>query len=141
MHTFNVAATPALFNVMELVPPPGSRIIVKNVEGSGATTTRFRLIVSSVTAITANLATGSVVLHNPPSLLAIARVGTRADVGAAGYLYAPAFRLAEQLVTVVDSIENQRLSIIYQVINEATEFAVKGYITASEYDTAARVIL
>jgi len=140
-HVFPQLATPALFNVAELLPPPGMRMIITNVEGGGATTNRFRLLVAGATQITANLTAGALLLSNPPGFLAGSRVGTRADVGAFGYIYAPAVRQPLLLRAVVDSVADQRFVAIYQVANEATEFSIKGYMVASEFDTSARLTL
>ena len=140
-HVFIQGATAAVFNVVELVPPPGSRLIITNLEGSGASSNRWRIGVFSDTLITAGLATGSVLAHNPPGFAGIARAGTRADIALFGYITAPAFRAPFSLRTVVDSIAGQRFVAIYQVANEATEFSVKGYLTASELETDGRLIL
>lgn len=142
-HTFSIAAQGAgTFIVMEIAPPPGLRLVVQHFEGNQTATVAFRVGVYAATQITAGGAAEPVTLQwNPPGFIQMARRGTRADVGLFGAILAPGFRTPYTTKWVVDSIGDQRLSVIAQTANDLALVTLKGLLIANEDDLQGHVVL
>lgn len=137
--TFTVALVAAEFCVAELLPPRGTRIILRKMEVS----TPSRVLVSTSTQVVTPQVAPTIIAWNPSSFYGsgFAAMGTRPTVLAIGYQHAPAFRLPSDWNMVVESISDQRLVVTATTAATVMEVAIYGLIMAAEVDLQQRLVL
>lgn len=127
-----------VFNVLELAPPRGLRMAIREINASQG----IRILPATATQITAGGADLLVVATNPLGFLGgFARSGTRGDAGILGFVHVETARNTRDFEMVLDSVESQRISLIAQTGNAALEVSIHGLLVPSDFDTGNRMVL
>jgi hypothetical protein len=132
----SATATPAVFNIFELTPPRGYKLIIQAWEAGtvGGGMAWGVLPLSSISGAAAGVVSLMRVSNPFQVMTGVVAVGT-AGAAPGGYLSQPAFRATVKMNAVCDSVGDQRFFFCATTANEANNLSVKGFLAQSEYNT------